>query len=245
MEVVGHCVGPVTLVQMPVAGSQHAPWPGMQGLGWHDAAEVAMPPPRVHSAASTIVQVLAAGQQQAIGWLVHPPASGHVRFGKNCPPSCEQMFALVCTQVLVPAAFGMQHAPKNWLVAPPLDGQTAGLQLVTQMPPSARQSHWLGTVTQPVGAQHCPLGRQGLGWQDTMLGNGCPTHAEILNTSAHVPEASQHTITGHGLGWHDVAVVSGTPFGNGHGTAVEHAPVCGSQHTLSGGHGLGLHVEPG
>jgi hypothetical protein len=47
------------------------------------------------------------------------------------------------------------------------------------------------------------------------------------------------------LGVQVVAVVSGTPLRNGHGTSVEHAPVCGSQHTCTGGHGLGLHDEPG
>jgi hypothetical protein len=126
----------------------------MQGLGVHDADEVAMPPPRVQSTASTIVQVFAVGQQHAIGWLVHPPASGQVRFGKNWPLSCEQILALVCTQVLVPEALAMQQAPKNWLVVPLLEGQTAGLQLATQIPPSAMQSHWLGVVVHPVGAQH-------------------------------------------------------------------------------------------
>jgi hypothetical protein len=110
-----------------------------------------------------------AGQQQATGWLTHPPARGQVWFGKNCPPSCEQMFALVCTHVFVPAEFGMQHAPKNWLVPPPV-GQTAGLQLATQMPPyCVRQSHWLGAAMQPCGEQHRPVGWHGLGWQEARL----------------------------------------------------------------------------
>jgi hypothetical protein len=81
MLVVGHCVGPETLVQIPVAGSQQAPWPGMQGLGVQLVAEVGMPPASVHSAASIIEQVFADGQQHATGLLVHPPASGHVWFG--------------------------------------------------------------------------------------------------------------------------------------------------------------------
>jgi hypothetical protein len=154
------------------------------------------------------------------------------------------MVALVCTQVFVPAALGMQHAPKNWLVVPPALGHTAGLQLVTQMPPSAMQSHWLGAVTHPVGPQHCPVGRHGLGWHDTSDGNTWPLHCAAVGTSPQLPAASQQTTIGQGFGVQLVAVESVTPFKNGHGIAVEHAPVCGSQQTFSGGHGLGLHVEP-
>lgn len=230
-------------MQIPVAGSQHAPWPGMHGSGTHVAEDVGMPPASEHSAPSTSTHDPAVGQQQAMLLLAHPPASGQVRFGKNCPPSCEQMFALVCTQVLpVPALLGTQQAPKKLLDAPV--GQTAGLQLATQMPPNwVRHSHCVGTLTHPLMVQHCPPGRHGLGTHEDGLVRIMPLHGVPRAMSPQLPAASQHTTIGHGFGLHDVAVL-GTPPGNGHGTAVEHAPVCGSQQTDSGGHGLGLHVEP-
>jgi hypothetical protein len=82
-----------------------------------------------------------------------------------------------------------------------------------------------------------------LGWQETSEGKTCPLHWEAVATSPQLPAASQQTTIGQGLGWHEVAVL-GTPLRKGHGTAVEHAPVCGSQQTLTGGQGLGLQVTP-
>jgi hypothetical protein len=217
----------------------------LQGFGLQALADTGMPPARLHKAASTRLHVPAVGQQHATGWLTHPPGSGQDWFGKNCPPSWLQMFAFVCTQVFRPALLGTQQAPKK-LDVPPPDGQTAGLQLVTQMPPyCVRQSHWLGAAMHPCGEQHSPIGWHGLGWHEARLGNTVPLHAEALATRPQLPAASQHTIIGHGFGLHAVEDVSVTPLMNGHGTAVEHAPVCGSQQTVTGGHGLGLHVEPG
>src|SRR6185436_11739280 len=102
MEVVGHCVGPVTLVQIPVAGLQHAPCEGRHGFGVHVRDEVGMPPPTVQTAAATSTHVLFTGQQHAMrGYTAeHPPASGQDWPEKNWPFIWVHAGLLVCTQML-------------------------------------------------------------------------------------------------------------------------------------------------
>ena len=110
--------------------------------------------------------------------------------------------------------------------------------------------HWAAVAVTHApehGVQHTPLVGHVTPAHVTPKPRNVPLHAAGPGTMKH-PNTPAAFVPQHaprqGFGWHEVPATC-TPLENGHGTAVEHAPVDGSQQMCVTTHGLiCAHVSP-
>ncbi len=196
------------------------------GIWLHGAPGKNCPPICAHDPEVSCWQIIVAVTQHAPETSWAHTAGLHTPLGPyHVPP----LFTQSQLDAVAQLPF-RQHLPKSTVEAHVLG---------VHVPPGKyipAPGHWAAVAVThaPVhGVQHTPPIGHVTPAHDAPYPSHVPLHApgDVAMKHPYTPAAlvPQHAPR-HGLGWHVVEVTT-IPPGYGQGTAVEHAPVCGSQHT--------------